>query len=209
MPPATRGNGGRAMARRIALLIPALALLVPVAPASAADPLDVAAAAAQNASDQAEADVAYLDHTSDVGWHTASGTPANVTCTKPHVSANEVQPHRDLVLVEAHQTDQVVATAECVNLTGTDFPATIQVRVEYCPARTGLTTCPMYYAGFQKTTQAVVRAGGTATLEVDLTAIYSDTHAALGKVRRAWACVRTGVTGSGCLTYDFSGTYGL
>ena len=43
----------------------------------------------------------------------------------------------------------------------------------------------------------------------DLTYVYSDTHAALGKIRRAYACVRTSRTGSTCVTWDYSGTYGF
>ncbi len=189
------------MARRIALLIPALALLLlPASAASAADPLDIVAATAQNTSDRLAADAAYLDHTSDAGGK-------NVTCTKPYVSAQEVQPYRDLVVAETHQTDLVTAAAECVSLTGSDVGAMIEVRIEYCPIRTSLTTCPMYPTGFGNTAQAVA-IGGTATLAVNLTAVYPDLHPAIGKIRRAWACVRTSLTGSDCVTYDYSGVYG-
>lgn len=191
----------------VAVGVAAFSLLLPATPASAADPQDVVAANAQNASDQTAANLAYSAYSAGFVRNSTDGSVPNVSCSKPIVYGVEVLGHNDLIVAETHQTDQAVATAHCVNLAGGAFQANIEIRIEYCAVRTSLTTCTMLPIGMSRTATSNA-AQGVAVPVAEMRQIYSDTHAALGKVRRVWACVRTSLTGSGCLTYDYSGTYG-
>ena len=184
----------------------AASIFLTAAPANA-DPVDFVAAAAQTTADQARAAQAYVRHVGSATSPTLSGGMPNVTCSKPTVYGIEVLPHEDLIFLESHQTDFAAAHASCVSLTGLSFQMSIEIRIEYCAQRTSLTTCRMESAGYWSTGTGDSIAG-VATATVGLTVAYGDLHAAVGRPRRVYACVRTNLSGAECLTHDYSGTYG-
>jgi hypothetical protein len=196
-------------------MVAGLALMSPFAmgSAQAADPQDIAAAHASNALDIAAAAEAYSGYSADnsAGYGNlintgGGGSAPNVTCSQPVVTGKEILKHQDLVVTENHQVDEVVANAECISLTGQFFTATVSVRIDYC-VRLSVTSCSWPSTGLTKSVTQVSTAG-VAAPPLEYQAVYTDTHAALGKMRRVFACVKTSLTGSGCVTFNYSGTYG-
>lgn len=198
--------------RRLSLLFLLVAGLI-ATPARAEDPVDVAAATAQTTSDQTAAALHYATYLASSGTVAGAAVvggaaPSNITCTKPVVYAAEVVQHRDLIVAETHQTDYVVASAACVDATGAPFRASIELRIEFCALRLSIAACWFQSTGYGRMV-VVASTNGVAAPTADLAAVYSDSHAALGKIRRAFACVRTSRTGTACQTYDYSATYGF
>jgi hypothetical protein len=196
-------------------MVAGLALVSPFAmgSAQAADPQDIVAAHASNDLDIAAAAQAYAGYSADnsVAYGNlintgGGGSAPNVTCSQPVVTGKEILKHQDLVVTENHQVDEVAANAVCVSLTGQSFTATVSVRIDYC-VRLSVTTCSWPSTGMTSSATQPATLGVSAP-PLAYQAVYVDTHAALGKMRRVFACVKTTLTGSGCVTFNFSGTYG-
>ena len=191
--------------RILAALFLAASTILATAPAEA-DPLDSVAATTQTALDQERAAEQYATHVGNAAASTLDGGRPNVTCTKPIVYGTELTPHEDLIFAELHQSDYAFASAQCASLGGEPFQMGIEIRIEFCAYRLSLTACrwsTTYYSGW--TTNDSI--GGVANGFVSAFPVYGDEHAAVGKIRRVFGCVRTTLS-TGCLTYDYSATYG-